>query len=55
MNATEIHLSQNEERVKRYILPLFPSDWRGFGDADEKRVNWAKSILAQEYGEHGHL
>jgi len=55
MSDRELNLSGREKWVKRNLLPHLPSDWRGFEDVDEDRVDWTKSILAQEYVEHGNL
>lgn len=48
-------LDWKEEFVRDWFLPILPDDWANTEDIDDESIAAAKSILAQEYVEHGNV
>lgn len=48
-------LNQIEQAVRDYILPILPNEADRYDNLTESEIERAKSILAQEYVEHGRV
>ncbi len=55
MTLDEIELNQKERLVRDYILPILPNESYKYDNLNEWEIKRAKSILAQEYVEHGRI
>ncbi len=51
----EIELTFFEWLTKELLLPLFPEGWKDYGDLEGEELDYAQSILAKQYVEHGNL
>ena len=55
MGSKEIELTGKERKVREYILPLLPNEEDRYDDLTDEQISQTKSILAQEYVEHGRI